>query len=59
MGAEASYHPPAPPKWTRRLDSVFLHPVAGPLVFCSGGGAGVSDHLQLGHSADGWRRLAV
>jgi ferrous iron transport protein B len=33
MGAEASYHPPAPPKWTRRLDAVFLHPIGGPLVF--------------------------
>jgi ferrous iron transport protein B len=33
MGAHASYHPPAPPIWTRRLDSVFLHPVGGPLVF--------------------------
>jgi ferrous iron transport protein B len=33
MGREARYRPPIPPKWTRRLDSVFLHPVAGPLVF--------------------------
>jgi ferrous iron transport protein B len=33
MGSHASYHAPAPPKWTRRLDSVFLHPVAGPLLF--------------------------
>jgi len=32
--AEASaYRRPAPPEWTRRLDDVFLHPVAGPLVF--------------------------
>ena len=29
----AGYRPPAPPVWTRRLDGVFLHPVAGPLVF--------------------------
>jgi len=29
----AGYRPPAPPEWTRRLDAVFLHPVAGPLVF--------------------------
>ena len=35
MGAHASYLPPAPPKWTRRLDSVFLHPVGGPLVFAA------------------------
>jgi ferrous iron transport protein B len=33
VGSQASYRPPVPPKWTRRLDSVFLHPVAGPLVF--------------------------
>jgi ferrous iron transport protein B len=33
VGRQASYRPPVPPKWTRRLDSVFLHPVAGPLVF--------------------------
>ncbi|HZQ55844.1 MAG TPA: ferrous iron transporter B [Bryobacteraceae bacterium] len=33
LGVRASYRAPAPPLWTRRLDSVFLHPVAGPLVF--------------------------
>jgi ferrous iron transport protein B len=33
MGSQASYHPPAPPKWTRRLDAVFLHPIGGPVVF--------------------------
>jgi ferrous iron transport protein B len=33
IGAQASYRPPAPPVWTHRLDAVFLHPVAGPLVF--------------------------
>jgi ferrous iron transport protein B len=33
LGEEAGYLPPAPPIWTRRLDGVFLHPVAGPLVF--------------------------
>ena len=32
-GEGALYHAPAPPHWTRRLDAVFLHPVAGPLVF--------------------------
>ena len=33
VGTNAKYHAPAPPIWTRRLDSVFLHPVAGPLIF--------------------------
>lgn len=33
LGDRASYTAPAPPLWTRRLDAVFLHPVAGPLIF--------------------------
>ncbi|HMD50817.1 MAG TPA: ferrous iron transporter B, partial [Bryobacteraceae bacterium] len=33
VGSGAGYHAPAPPIWTRRLDSIFLHPVAGPLIF--------------------------
>jgi ferrous iron transport protein B len=33
VGAKAGYRAPAPAKWTRRLDKVFLHPVFGPLVF--------------------------
>ncbi|HVO50982.1 MAG TPA: ferrous iron transporter B [Thermoanaerobaculia bacterium] len=33
VGDRAGYAAPAPPLWTRRLDAVFLHPVAGPLVF--------------------------
>jgi ferrous iron transport protein B len=33
VGSKASYHAPAPPIWTRRLDAVFLHPVWGPVVF--------------------------
>ncbi len=33
IGSRASYLAPAPPLWTRRLDAVFLHPVAGPLIF--------------------------
>ncbi len=33
LGVRASYQAPAPPLWTRRLDAVFLHPIAGPLVF--------------------------
>jgi ferrous iron transport protein B len=33
VGTGAAYQPPAPPLWTRRLDAVFLHPIAGPLIF--------------------------
>jgi ferrous iron transport protein B len=33
MGAHASYRRPASPVWTRRLDSVFLHRLWGPVVF--------------------------
>ena len=33
MGSKGGYLPPIAPKWTRRLDSVFLHPVAGPMIF--------------------------
>lgn len=33
LGKRASYKAPAPPLWTRRLDRIFLHPVAGPLIF--------------------------
>ena len=33
VGTEAKYRPPIPPKWTRRLDAVFLHPVWGAVVF--------------------------
>ncbi|MEO8056424.1 MAG: ferrous iron transporter B, partial [Acidobacteriota bacterium] len=33
VGDQAGYAAPAPPLWTRRLDAVFLHPVAGPLIF--------------------------
>ena len=33
LGEEAGYRAPAPPIWTRRLDGLFLHPIAGPLVF--------------------------
>ncbi len=33
VGTGAAYRAPAPPIWTRRLDSVFLHPIAGPLIF--------------------------
>src|SRR5215467_6128216 len=33
VSGQAAYRPPIAPKWTRRLDSVFLHPVLGPTVF--------------------------
>ncbi len=33
VGGSAGYRAPAPPVWTRRLDALFLHPVAGPIVF--------------------------
>src|SRR5579863_7263425 len=33
VGSNSKYHAPAPPMWTRRLDSFFLHPVGGPAVF--------------------------
>src|SRR3954471_15950217 len=33
VSGQAAYRAPIPPKWTRRLDSVFLHPIAGPVVF--------------------------
>ena len=35
IGSRSSYRAPAPPLWTRRLDSVFLHPIAGPLIFAA------------------------
>ena len=33
VGRQSSYQAPAPSLWTRRLDSVFLHPVGGPAIF--------------------------
>ncbi len=33
VGQSAGYVAPAPPMWTRRLDAIFLHPVAGPIIF--------------------------
>jgi ferrous iron transport protein B len=33
VGSQAKYRPPLPPKWTRRLDAIFLHPVAGVVIF--------------------------
>ena len=31
--SQGAYTAPAPPVWSRRLDTLFLHPVVGPLVF--------------------------
>ncbi len=33
LGKEAGYRMPARSVWTARLDAVFLHPIAGPLIF--------------------------
>lgn len=33
VGAAARYQQPEPPRWTRRIDRVVLHPVLGPLLF--------------------------
>lgn len=33
VARQANFHPPEPSLWGRRLDMVFLHPVAGPLIF--------------------------
>lgn len=33
MADKSTYQPPEPPVWTRRLDSIFLHPLWGPVVF--------------------------
>lgn len=33
VSGQAAYRAPIPPKWTRRLDTVFLHPALGPAVF--------------------------
>ena len=29
----SGYEAPGPPEWSRKLDRIFLHPVAGPLIF--------------------------
>lgn len=33
IGKQSDYRAPDPPLWTRRLDGLFLHPIAGPLGF--------------------------
>lgn len=35
IGEAAEYRPQAPPVWTRRLDALLLHPVAGLLIFAA------------------------
>jgi ferrous iron transport protein B len=35
VGTRAAYRAPDPPRWTRKLDSVFLHPALGPIVFAA------------------------
>lgn len=32
LASQSTYRAPAPPRWTRRLDGLFLHPVMGPLL---------------------------
>jgi ferrous iron transport protein B len=33
LTSRSAYRAPAPPAWTRRLDALLLHPLAGPLIF--------------------------
>ncbi len=33
VARQSGYHSPEPSQWSRRLDTVFLHPVAGPVIF--------------------------
>ncbi len=33
VAQRSGYAAPGPPQWSRRLDRIFLHPLAGPLVF--------------------------
>lgn len=33
VGADADYVAPPPPRWSRRIDALLLHPVLGPLLF--------------------------
>ncbi len=42
---QSGYQAPAASAWTRRLDSAFLHPLAGPLIFLQGVWAGVGSVL--------------
>ncbi len=63
VGRRADYHAPAPPIWTRRLDSVFLHPVLGPVIFAIvvisvfqtifAGARPIMDAMQNGITASG------
>ena len=33
VAQRCGYAAPGPPQWSRRLDRIFLHPLAGPLIF--------------------------
>jgi ferrous iron transport protein B len=33
VGNRSNYNAPQPPEWTRRLDRILLHPLAGPAIF--------------------------
>ena len=55
VGRKADYQAPAPPLWTRRLDSVFLHPILGPVIFALVV-IGVFQTIFVGRPPpDGWR----
>ena len=49
----ASYHPPEPSLWGRRLDRAFLHPVAGTVDLPGRGRGRVPKHLHPGGATDG------
>ena len=63
VGQNGGYHAPAPPLWTRRLDSIFLHPVLGPLIFLAvvvgvfqtifSGAKPIMDSLTMGIQSSG------
>ncbi len=57
VGSNAKYHAPAPPIWTRRLDAIFLHPVAGPLIFVLVVVAVFQTIFSAGDLGDGLREL--
>jgi ferrous iron transport protein B len=70
LASQSIYRAPAPPVWTRRLDGVFLHPVAGPLLLLAvvlgvfqamfSGAAPLSDGLEAVVGALGrWATLML
>jgi len=52
VGRGSGYQSPAASKWNRRLDSVFLHPVGGPLVFFAVVVARLSDNFHRRQASD-------